>query len=444
MKISLAKNQVQKQAFSAQMEKSIALLILPHADLTLQIEQEVQDNPLLEAQWTQQALEVFNTPMPRSGIQLARPETENEPADQASMEQMMSLEDHLFLQLFWERSDPLKQEIGKYIISNLNKDGFLSMSCAEIAQALGKANSVQVEEVLKSIQDFDPPGIAAKDFKDCLLIQLSKCQSFHRDLAMRIVEHHLELLGQKRYAALGKKLSASLEDIKEAEFLISTLEPRPARGYRSVDPTIYIAPDLYIRQNEQGEFYVETNANGLPALRINATYRRLLNQSGISEHDRQFIKEKITRALLFIKNIIQRGETLLAIGRIILKHQRTFFEGDGESLAPLSLKAVAEELERNESTVSRAISHKYIDTPQGIFPLKFFFSHEACRQNQNSVSAYDIKKELAKLIEEEDPRAPLSDQQIQKYFLGKGLPLSRRTITKYRRALDLPASYLRK
>ena len=159
------------------------------------------------------------------------------------------------------------------------------------------------------------------------------------------------------------------------------------------------------------------------AFRISQTYRNLLNQPNISNEDRNFIKERITNAINFIKNIQQRGDTLTAIGRYILKHQKEFFDGEGSSLTPMTLKEVAEHLERCESTISRAISNKYIDTPQGLYPLKFFFSHNVSRQNHKNVSAHNVKQELAQLIEEENKQSPLSDQDIQAHFNSKGLHL---------------------
>jgi RNA polymerase sigma-54 factor len=239
-------------------------------------------------------------------------------------------------------------------------------------------------------------------------------------------------------------LSVSIEQIEEAEKLIASLEPKPARNYQTNDPSIYVEPDIFIRKNDEGEYIIETNKSGLPTLKISQTYRNLLNQPNISNEDRDFIKERITSALNFIKNLAQRGDTLTSIARYILNHQKEFFNGEESSLTPMALKEVAEHLERNESTISRAISNKYIDTPQGLYPLKFFFSHNVSRQKHENVSAHNVKQELAQLIEEENKKSPLSDQEIQAYFNAKGLHLARRTITKYRQTLHIPASHLRK
>ena len=458
MNLSTSKVQIQKPAFSVLLEKSIAVLILPHRELATNIEQELQNNPLLEAEFETPSaespqenqeqeidLDHMNAIINHTSSNAPQSTTEEEREfEYSSFEHMMTLEDHLIHQLFWEISDPVKREIGNFIIGNLDKDGFLHLTCEEIAEALNITDISIVKEVLNAIQHFDPLGIATNDFKDCLVVQLQNRQSPYRDLAIRIVEEYLDFLGNKRYAALGKKLSVSLEQVREAEFLISSLEPKPARSYSTFDPSIYVEPDIFVRKNEQGEYTIETNKSGLPTLRISQTYRNLLNQPNISNEDRHFIKEKITNAVNFIRNIQQRGETLTAIGRYILKSQKEFFDGEDSILAPMSLKDVAGHLERCESTISRAISNKYIDTPQGFFPLKFFFSHNVSRQNHKNVSAHNVKQELAGLIEEENKQTPLSDQEIQAYFNSKGLPLARRTITKYRQALHIPASHLRK
>jgi RNA polymerase sigma-54 factor len=448
MNLSVIKAQIQKPVFTASLEKSIAILLLPHTELAGSIEQELQNNPLLEADFegAQVDSEQMNAlvSLPSSNMPRSAADEEEQDFESSAMENMMTLEDHLFHQLFWEISDPVKREIGNFIIGNLNREGFLHLTCEEIAETLGISDISIVKEVLNSIQNFDPSGIATMNIKECLIVQLRSRQSPHRDLAIRIVEEYLDCLANKKYTALSKKLSVSLEDINAAESLIASLEPKPARNYRANDPSIYVEPDIFVRKNEEGQYIAETNKSGLPALKISQTYRSLLNEPNISNEDRDFIKEKITNALNFMRSLAQRGDTLTAIARYILNRQKEFFNGEDSTLIPMTLKEVAEHLERCESTISRAISNKYMDTPQGLYPLKFFFSNNASRQKHENVSAHNVKQELAQLIEEENKQAPLSDLEIQAYFNSKGLHLARRTITKYRQTLHIPASHLRK
>ncbi len=457
MRLNTTRVQIQKPIFSLSLEKSIAMLLLSHAELTASIDQELQNNPLLEAEAapTEQSQETQGPPIDldriNALINLSSPnisrsaeqeEQEFEPSSMATS--TMTLEDHLFQQLYWEISDPQKRKIGEFIIGNLDKDGFLLLTCEEIAEALNIRGISDVQEVLDSIQNFEPLGIAAQNLKECLIVQLHSRQSPYRDLAMRIVEEYLDDLGHKRYVALSKKLSVPAEEVAAAADLITSLEPKPARNYRTIDPTIYVAPDLYVRKNEEGEYIIETNKSGLPTLKISQTYRNLLNQPNLSKEDRNFIKEKIAHAVNFIRSIEQRGETLTAIANYILNRQKEFFDGENPALTPMTLKDVAAHLDRNESTISRAINNKYIDTPQGLFPMKFFFSHNVSRQSQENVSAHTVKEELAQLIAEENKKSPLSDHDIEVYFNSKGLHLARRTITKYRQLLNIPPAHLRK
>lgn len=451
MNLNINKIQIQKQIFSPSLEQSLNVLLLPYAELSINIEQELQNNPLLEAETITETMQdssidwqrleaIANLPSNKNNYSNIE---ENQEAEYSSMASMMTLEDHLFQQLFWEISDPFKRKIGEFIIGNLDKDGYLSLDYEEIAKCLNISGTSEIREVLDTIQNFDPLGIATKNFKESLIVQLFNRQSPYRDLSITIVESYLDDLGHKRYASLAKKLSVSIEAITEAAHLISQLEPKPAQNYRPLDPSIYIQPDIYIRKDDSGEYIIETNKKGLPILRINQMYQNLLKNQKLSTQERDFIKEKLNNALNFIKSIQQRGDTLSAITRYILKHQIKFFEGE-ESIAPLAFKDVAIFLDRNESTISRAISNKYVDTPQGLFPLKFFFSHTVARQNNEDVSAHNVKEELSMLIEEENKKSPLSDQDIQSHFDAKGIHLARRTISKYRKMLNIPSSYLRK
>ena len=188
---------------------------------------------------------------------------------------MANLEDHLFQQLYWEISDPQRRKIGEYIIGNLDKDGFLHLTCQEIAEALKITDVSTVKEILHTIQNFEPLGIATQNLKECLIVQLQNRHSPYSDLAIKIVEGHLENLANKRYAALAKKLSASIEEVQEAAKLIASLEPKPARNFCPVDPTIYVEPDFYMRKNVEGKYVIETNKNGLPALKISQIVSKL-------------------------------------------------------------------------------------------------------------------------------------------------------------------------
>ena len=447
MNLYTSQLQTQKTVYSNSLEKSIAILLLPHKELAINIEEELQNNPLLESE--SQELPLDNDQM-NAALNLDVPYktessfTEEDTSQWPSSAPFKTLEDHLYQQLLLEFTDPIKIKLGQFIIGNLDAEGYLHISPEEIAETFKLIDISLVNDVLNAIQNFDPVGIATKNIKECLIVQLKNSPSAYSPLAIEIVEKFLEYLGDRRYTALSKKLKVVEEDIFKAGQLIAKLEPKPARNYQCNSPAIYIEPDLYVRKNESGEFIVVTNKNGLPALRISQTYKKLLNNPLLSMEDRNFIKDKIKHAINFMRNLEQRGETLTAIGHFILKHQKEFFNSDDLILSPMTLRDVANHLERCESTISRAISHKYMDTPQGIFPMKFFFSNNVSQQNLGHTSAQSVKQELAQLIEEENKFLPLSDQEIQVYFNTKGIPLARRTISKYRQSLDIPSSHQRK
>jgi RNA polymerase sigma-54 factor len=442
--LNLAKIQIQKQTFSASLEQSLAILILPHAELAATIEAELQENPLLEAEASFDT-DQFNALASLPSFKAPNNDSLEEDSERESfsMASLMSLEDYLLQQLYWEVSDLNHRKIGEFIIGNLDEDGYLPLSSEEIAKTLNISDINLVRHILMIIQNFEPVGIAALNIKECLIIQLNHKNSLSSDLAAIMIKDHWEDLAHKRYAALAKKLSVSIDEITTASLLIASLEPKPARNYRPLEPTVYVQPDLYILKNEEGEYIIETNRRNIPSLKINQTYRNMLKRPNLSEEERLFIEKRLTNAINFIKNIQQRGSTLTAITRYILEHQKAFFDGQDSSLAPMALKDVAAYLDRCESTISRAVNNKYVETPQGLFPIKFFFSHSVATHNNEDISAHTVKEEIAQLILDEDKNHPLSDLDIQKHFSAKGLNLARRTIAKYRQMLNIPSSHQR-
>lgn len=450
MNIRTSPLQTQKQILAPVMQQSIAVLMLSLTDLNLAIEQELQTNPLLEAELPQELQRITGPSETFSSLNhfndipsAANFQSGEEEQTEIPIAQVESLDDHLLIQLHIEISDPLKQKIGELIIGNLNEDGYLTTPTDEIALIAGTGDIALVEEVLHTIQCFDPLGIASRNIEECLVIQLSASASPCRSNAVIIIKDHLNDLCHKRFDAIVQKTGMTLQDVKDAAHLIATLEPKPARNYQTGEQTIYVQPDIFVSRNAEGNFRIEVNKKEIPVMRINPLYQKMLNDKNISETERKFIQEKLTNAVNFIKSVQQRGETLLNISRYIVDHQKKFFEGNTSSLTPMALKEIAEALERNESTISRAIHSKYMQTPQGIFPLKFFFSGAVNEKNKD-VSSHNVKEEIKKLIDAEDKKHPLSDQDILDHFEGKGLKMARRTVNKYRQELRIPPSHLRK
>jgi len=456
MKINTSLHQVQKQLLAPAMQQSIETLLLPLGELNTSIDQELQDNPLLEIdeekqkilqeQQVNESLKILEL----SGLTHNMPTREHlsddETLEERPIKMEVSLEDELLQQLRMELSDPLEIRLGEFIIGSLDEDGYLRTTCQEIAKATDINDILRVEYILKIIQNFEPPGIASRNLKECLLSQVHLRCNGNGKLVTPIIENYLEELGRKKFQEMAKKLGVSVEAIREAAQIISLFEPKPARNYRPIAANLYIKPDVFIAKDENDQYQIRINRDGNPPLRINTHYQRLLQRKNLSHEERSFIREKLKNALYFIKSVAQRGQTIVRITEYILEKQKDFFENGHMSLVPLTLKDIAQTIDRNESTISRAVTNKYVDTPCGLFPLKFFFSQGIAENGNGSgaIASRGIKEEIKGLIESENKTSPLSDQTIQNYFKRKDVTIARRTISKYRNTLRILPSHLRK
>ncbi len=461
MKIKLSPLQVQKTILAPSMQQSITVLMLPHLELKIAVDQELQDNPLLEIDeenvefqtehWEHQMKLQFErqnkvSDLPNYGLL-----GDDEAPEEKPLTRELTLEESLLQQLRIEINDPLQIKIGELIIGNIDEDGYLKANCAEIAQLAGIEDISLVDHVLSIVQSFEPLGIASRDLKECLMIQLKSKYNGKGDLPIQIILEHLEDLARRKYLEIARKVGVSLEEARRAAAMICSLDPKPARNYRPIQTNIYIRPDITIKKDSHYGYQIYTNQEEIPTLRINPFYKNILSQPHLKEEEKEFIRERLKNALNFIKSIEQRGETLRAIARYILEKQKDFFEGSEFSILPMTLKDVASSIHRNESTVCRAINNKYIDTPLGLFPLKFFFSQAISYRSQDPaapaqqpVSGRSIQEQIKEMIHSEDKTHPLSDQKIQNVLSERGLPVARRTITKYRQNLRILPSNLRK
>lgn len=470
MQIKLTQNQVQKQVFSHSMQQSIEILFLPITELSTTIEQELQNNPLLEINedvvvdqdpaLSFKEEENFNKLIrdvldPINSYQGDETNFEISVPDERPIRKDETLEDHLLRQLHVDFRDTTDVAIGELIIGNLNEDGYLTMSLEEIARKLGLNDISQIERVLQKVQKYDPPGIAARDLKECLIVQLDRGDAPTHKFVRQIILQCLPELGQKKFAQIGRTLKIPLEDVRAAALDISRLEPRPARNYRPAHANIYIKPDVCVSMNEKGEYDVHLTVDGIPPLRVNSIYRRMLKQKEINKETKAFIREKLQNAVIFIRNIEQRGQTVKNIAQYIVEKQKDFFTQGHRALVPMNLKDIALALDRNESTISRAVSNKYMDTPQGTYPFKFFFSQPVKQgpdlanpvnngDHDVGISNRRIKETIKDLITHENKLKPLSDSDIQKHFAGNGMKVARRTIAKYRQMERILPSHLRK
>ena len=351
-----------------------------------------------------------------------------------------SLEDHLMWQLRLSNLDDAAQRIGATIIYNLDDDGYLETPLEELAAQLETTVEV-VERVLKRVQQFDPPGVAARNLKECLFAQLRNLGS-EESLAARMVVNHLDLLEKHRYGEIAKALGVPLEMVLAGAKAISLLEPKPGRDYGGPEPA-YIVPDVFI-QKIGNDFIVTLNESAVPRLRLTNFYQRALNDGTVSAQDKEYLHERLRSARWLVKSIYQRQQTIFKVANSIVKFQHAFFEHGISRLKPLVLKDVAEDIRMHESTISRATANKYAHTPQGIFELKFFFTSGVKAADGEDVSAETVKEKIRALVAGEGQVSPLSDQAIADILHNEQINIARRTVAKYRQALGILPSGRRK
>jgi RNA polymerase sigma-54 factor len=349
-----------------------------------------------------------------------------------------SLTDHLVEQLRMTTDDPILIAIGEAVIGNLDEDGYLRAETAEIAEQLGRPVD-EVDKVLILVQGFDPSGVAARSIQECLLLQL-RADAEPDPVSVEIVEKHMEDLERRRYAEIARALKLPLDRIMESVEEIQGLEPKPGRRFLVVDSR-YIAPDVTL-QKIGDDYVVVLNEEGIPRLRVNSLYRSLLR--GSAGEDKQFVEQKLRSALWLIKSVEQRQRTLRKVATSLVKFQRDFFDRGLPYLKPLALRDVGEDIGMHESTISRVTTNKYIQTPQGLYELKWFFHSGIASTSGDVVSSVSVKKTIQDLVAGEDPGKPYSDQDIAKTLHAKGLTIARRTVAKYREELGILPSHQRR
>jgi RNA polymerase sigma-54 factor len=351
-----------------------------------------------------------------------------------------SLADHLEWQLRLSICSDEVREAGYSIIGNLNEDGYLTASLEEIAQS-GEHKPEDVEAALALVQQFDPLGVAARDVRECLLIQLRVLDP-ENTLAAQIVSFHLKLLQNKQYREIARAVDRPVKSVERCVDIIRRLDPRPGQKYNNTQPQL-IEPDVALVKMSDG-YRVMVNEDGLPQLRLSPHYRKLLDGGNATRDVRNYVKERFTSAIQLIKNIEQRKQTITKVCEAIIRRQSEFLDKGLDALKPMMIKDVAEEVGVHPSTVSRAVSHKYAHTPQGVFELRYFFSEAVQGPSGASTSLINLKRLVKKMIEEEDPAHPLTDEQITHSLHEKGISVTRRTVAKYREDMRIPSTHQRR
>jgi RNA polymerase sigma-54 factor len=458
----------QQLIMTPQLQQALKLLQMPRLELAEAIQIELRENPTLEEvleplDEDKPILEdehtyFFKGPGMEKGIRAEEilwdsspyeygpidysqyQDEDSRPTLEQSLTRHPSLIDHLIWQMRLSEFTEEQRRIGLILIGNVDDDGYLRISLDDVSKITASPLEV-VEMVLKRIQEFDPPGVCARDLPECLLIQARQL-GINSSLVEEIILHHFEDLKNQNYTNIAKLLGISVKEVIEVAECISKLEPKPGRAFSTEEPH-YIIPDVFVYRIDN-EYVIFLNEDGLPKLRISPFYRSCISSGSITKEEREYIQEKIRSALWLIKSIHQRQRTIYRVTESIMKFQREFLDKGVSHLKPLVLRDVAQDIGMSESTISRVVTNKYVQTPQGIFELRYFFNSGIQKNDGDSIASESIKEMIKKLIQNEDPSRPLSDSEIVNLLLKNNIPIARRTVAKYRTMAGIPPSNKRK
>lgn len=461
MGYGLHMEQTQKLIMTPELRQAITVLQLSSLELGMYIEQQLQENPLLELkeedqesdekdtlEWEESAQaesqstdydmdwqEYFN-----DSSDLGFPKVEKNPDKmeftyENFVSQVPTMMEHLMFQLSLSRCKGREREIGEYLIGNIDGHGYLRTTVEEAARRLG-VSPEEVEQVLSIIQTFDPAGVGARNLEECLLIQVDQ-QGIKDNLLRQVIKNHLMDLAKGKIGRMAHILGVTVQEIQRVADIIKTLEPKPGRNFSSPNDIRYIVPDIVLKKIE-GDYVILINDTSVPRITISPSYRSVLRQDKDSDlKTRRFVESKLNAAAWLLRSIEQRRLTLYKVANCLVELQRDFLDRGVKYLKPLNLKKVADIVGLHESTVSRATSNKYIQTPQGVLEMKYFFSSGLINSAGLTTSAESIKKMLQEIVAAEDSKEPYNDQKIAEILKRRSINISRRTVAKYRDELGI-------
>ncbi|MDH5638527.1 MAG: RNA polymerase factor sigma-54 [Nitrospinota bacterium] len=484
IELKLQMRQAQRLVMTPMLQQAIKLLPMTRLELVQAIRHELEQNPLLEEEET---VEIAAEAGAEAGEEMTSDEAEVQPKEevfeeQAALEegkpqekkddvdwdsymqndlyegrtgdgntefpsientlrQKESLEFHLMWQLSASALDDAEERLGELIIGNINMEGYLVETMENLAAEAG-VDVETMEDALLLVQSFDPPGVGARNLKECLMLQMSNAK-LKGSVVEKLIQDHLEELDEKNYKKIAKAMDITLDEIIDAMRVIKEFDPKPGLEYNP-EEAVYITPDLYVVKMDN-EYQVYLNDEDVPRLRINSYYQSILkNKAKDATQTREYVEGKFRSALWMIKSIEQRRQTMIKVGRSICKFQKEFMDNGLAHLKPLVLKDVAEDIGMHESTISRVTTNKYIHTPQGLYELKYFFHSSVGSMQGSDMSSVRVKDMIRMICKEEDAGKPYTDDQIVRMLEGKNVKIARRTVTKYRKELKIPSTSKRK
>ena len=475
----------QQLIMTPQLQQAIKLLQLSRLELVETINQEMEENPLLEEVSAEEEGGDFNAELEEDtqstenadvrqrekaveltgegdgreefdwnnyledygpvGVTYGQKDTEAPTWDNVLTESK-SLPQYLMWQMKLSPLSKNEIKVGIQIIGNLDQNGYLCATVAEIA-SLENVSEEYAESVLQKIQELDPPGIAARNLQECLLIQARMMGAKRNPIVEAIIRDHLKDLELKNYLNIARKLKVPIREVEKAVLLISNMDPRPGSVYAE-EKIQTIIPDVYVVKAGD-EYKIIVNDDGLPRLRISNFYREIMagltaQSNREQENGKKYIREKVQAATWLIKSIQQRQKTICKVAESIVKFQKDFFDKGINCLKPLVLRDIAADVEMHESTISRVVNNKYMHTSRGIFELKYFFGSSIQRVSGETIASKSVKEEIKKIISQEQPKKPYSDCEIVEMLKGKGITIARRTVAKYREMMGILPSSKRK
>lgn len=466
--LQMGQRQQQQLILTPKMQQAIEMLQLNSLELEQYLEEQLVTNPVLEEEQTTPEQEVPTPDSEREpengedplaefahvlnddfyGSSFERgntPPPSREDPKRSFIENSIttseSLQDNLEQQLALVTDDTIIRALAKWIISEIDERGYFTGTLEDGADRFDVPVEL-AEEALRVVQSLSPPGIGARNPQECILLQIEQ-QDPTNELLKTVVRDHFDALAKKQYSQIASALKITVEEVQElADELRLAYEPFPGRELGHVDVQ-YVKPDVSV-QKVDGEYIVTVDDDGMPRLRISQRYRRLLKEAGSSRETKEYIRDKLRAAQWLVRNIQQRKDTIRKVTQEIVNVQQDFLDRGIQFMKPLTLREIAERIGMHESTVSRVTSNKYVETPRGVFPLKFFFSSGIENAAGDSVASKSVKEMIQQLIDKEEKRKPLSDQKITNILNERGINIARRTTAKYREELGiLPSKYRR-
>lgn len=445
--------QTQKLSMTPELIQAIQILQYNNQELNEYIDKELLENPILESEYPKESDTEIDIDSLRDQLIQADENVEaykqwepHSTSDEYSYENFVAfnytLTEFLIEQLHFSSLKGQDAEIGRYIIENIDDNGYLSMSLEEICSAL-EVDLESCERVLDTIHTFDPSGVGARNLNESLIIQLASLGELTDEIEF-IISNRLKDLADNKYALISKEMGISISEVQGIADMIKKLEPKPGRGFDSDNSIKYILPDIYV-EDVNGEYIVSANVGSTPNLHISSYYNSLTEEAKSDKELSGYLNNRFNSAMWLMKSIEQRKKTIFNVANAIVQFQNDFFSKGERYLKPLTLKQIAETVGVHESTVSRAINGKYMQCPRGVFELKYFFTGGILNEDGSGVSSNSIKSMIKEFVEGEDDKKPLSDSKISELLHEKGIDISRRTVAKYRDDIGiLPSSKRRR